>query len=131
MSGLEIQELKTAALEHIKRSLTPHNIMAEVCSAFTTRFPEIQEIEREYLKSQWVWNVLKIYAVLFLTEDFRMTLRTLLHSTNLLRKCLKISLSVQEIYGSRFLKVVLRFLTRHLRNQNSVRSLIPVMLLVF
>jgi len=50
---LEIPKLKTAALKHIEKSLTPKNITAEICSGFTSRFPEIQEIEKKYLKSQW------------------------------------------------------------------------------
>ena len=52
--GLEIPELKAAALEHIRCSLTPENVVTEICSPFTARFPEVRKIEREYLKANWV-----------------------------------------------------------------------------
>jgi hypothetical protein len=52
--GLEIAELKAAALEHIRCSLTPENVVTEICSPFTARFPEVRKIEREYLKVNWV-----------------------------------------------------------------------------
>ena len=52
--GLEIAELKAAALEHIRCSLTPENVVTEICSPFTARFPEVKKIEREYLKANWV-----------------------------------------------------------------------------
>ncbi|KAF9644860.1 hypothetical protein BDM02DRAFT_3121240 [Thelephora ganbajun] len=51
---LEIAELKAAALEHIRCSLTPENVVTEICSPFTARFPEVRKIEREYLKANWV-----------------------------------------------------------------------------
>jgi hypothetical protein len=54
--GLEIVELKAAALEHIRCSLTPENVITEICSPFTARFPEVRGIEREYLKANWVRN---------------------------------------------------------------------------
>jgi len=50
---LEIAELKAAALEHIRCSLTPENVVTEICSPFTARFPEVRKIEREYLKANW------------------------------------------------------------------------------
>jgi len=50
---LEIAELKAAALEHIRCSLTPENVVTEICSPFTSRFPEVRKIEREYLKANW------------------------------------------------------------------------------
>jgi len=50
---LEIVELKAAALEHIRYSLTPENVVTEICSPFTARFPEVRKIEREYLKANW------------------------------------------------------------------------------
>ncbi|KAF9784514.1 hypothetical protein BJ322DRAFT_850843 [Thelephora terrestris] len=50
---LEIPELKAAALEHIRCSLTPENVVTEICSPFTARFPEVRKIEREYLKANW------------------------------------------------------------------------------
>jgi hypothetical protein len=56
ITGLEIPELKAAALEHIRCSLTPENVVTEICSPFTARFPEIRKIEREYLKANWVRN---------------------------------------------------------------------------
>ena len=52
--GLDIAELKAAALEHIRCSLTPENVVTEICSPFTSRFPEVRKIEREYLKANWV-----------------------------------------------------------------------------
>jgi len=52
--GLDIAELKAAALEHIRCSLTPENVVTEICSPFTSRFPEVGKIEREYLKANWV-----------------------------------------------------------------------------
>ena len=52
--GLDISELKAAALEHIRCSLTPENVVTEICSPFTSRFPEVGKIEREYLKANWV-----------------------------------------------------------------------------
>ena len=52
--GLDIAEPKAAALEHISCSLTPENILAEICSPFTSGFPEVGKIEREYLKANWV-----------------------------------------------------------------------------
>lgn len=56
IEGLEIVELKAAALEHIRCSLTPENVVTEICSPFTARFPEVRKIEREYLKANWVRN---------------------------------------------------------------------------
>ena len=53
-AGLEIAELKAAALEHIRSSLTPENVVTEICSPFTSRFPEVRKIEKEYLKANWV-----------------------------------------------------------------------------
>jgi len=50
---LEITELKAAALEHIRCSLTPENVVTEICSPFTARFPEVRMIERGYLKANW------------------------------------------------------------------------------
>jgi len=50
---LEIVELRAAALEHIRYSLTPENVVTEICSPFTARFPEVRMIEREYLKANW------------------------------------------------------------------------------
>ena len=58
--GLEIAELKAAALEHIRCSLTPDNVVTEICSPFTARFPEVRKIEKEYLKANWVCNLLFI-----------------------------------------------------------------------
>ena len=55
--GLEIAELKAAALEHIRCSLTPENVVTEICSPFTARFPEVRKIEKEYLKANWVRNL--------------------------------------------------------------------------
>jgi hypothetical protein len=52
--GLDIAELKAAALEHLRYSLTPENVVTEICSPFTSRFPEVRKIEREYLKANWV-----------------------------------------------------------------------------
>lgn len=53
-AGLDIPELKAAALQHIQSSLTPENITTELNSPFTSRFPEIRRMENEYLKSHWV-----------------------------------------------------------------------------
>jgi hypothetical protein len=53
-TGLGILELKRAALEYIKSSLTPENILAEFCSTFTLNFEEVLRIEQEYLISHWV-----------------------------------------------------------------------------
>jgi len=50
---LEMPDLRQAALEHIKKSLTPENIAVELTSAFTSRFPEVQKIEKAYLVSHW------------------------------------------------------------------------------
>lgn len=47
-------DLRQTALEHIKKSLTPENIAVELTSAFTSRFPEVQKIEKAYLVSHWV-----------------------------------------------------------------------------
>ena len=56
LSGLDIVELKAAALEHIRCSLTPENV-TEICSPFTARFPEVRKIERDYLKANWVCDI--------------------------------------------------------------------------
>ena len=55
--GLDVTELRAAALEHIRCSLTPENVVTEICSPFTSRFPEVRKIEREYLKANWVRNL--------------------------------------------------------------------------
>ena len=53
-TGLGIPDLKRAALEYIKSSLTPENILAEFCSTFTLNFDEVLQIEQEYFISHWV-----------------------------------------------------------------------------
>lgn len=53
-AGLDIPSLQKVALEHIKESLTPDNIVTELSSAFTSRFPEVQKIQKAYLLRHWV-----------------------------------------------------------------------------
>jgi len=50
---LDIVDLKEAALDHIRCSLTSENITTEICSAFTSRYPEVRKIQNEYLKKHW------------------------------------------------------------------------------
>jgi len=50
---LDIADLKAAALEHIKYSLTPENISAELSSPFTIRFAEIKAMEQDYFVTHW------------------------------------------------------------------------------
>lgn len=54
LKGLEIADLRQAALEHIKRSLTIDNITTEFSSEFTSRYCEIQQIQKKYLIAHWV-----------------------------------------------------------------------------
>lgn len=50
---LQIPELKAAALDHIRCSLTPENITTEICSSFTSRYSEVREIQKGYLRAHW------------------------------------------------------------------------------
>lgn len=54
LKGLEILDLKQAALKHITRSLTIESITTELTSEFTSRYPEIRQIQKEYLIAHWV-----------------------------------------------------------------------------
>lgn len=54
LKGLEIADLRQATLEHIKSSLTINNITTELSSEFTSRYLEIQQIQKEYLLAHWV-----------------------------------------------------------------------------
>jgi len=50
---LGISELKTAALQHIKDSLTPDNVIPEIFSVFASKYDEIYKAELEYVKTRW------------------------------------------------------------------------------
>ena len=56
LSGVDIVELKAAALEHTRCSLAPENVATDTCSSSPARFIEVRKIEREYLKANWVRN---------------------------------------------------------------------------
>ncbi|KAH9895071.1 hypothetical protein C8Q73DRAFT_645496 [Cubamyces lactineus] len=46
----DIASLKELAASEIKKRLTPHNILEEIFSAFTSLYPAIQDIQLEYLQ---------------------------------------------------------------------------------
>ncbi|OBZ79046.1 hypothetical protein A0H81_01509 [Grifola frondosa] len=50
---LELEHLKTLALEHLQSQLNPTTILTEVFSAFTSRYEEVKEMELAVLAKHW------------------------------------------------------------------------------
>jgi hypothetical protein len=50
---MNIQELKQRAKEHIQKSLTEQNIVWELFSGFTAKYPEIMKMQTEFALQHW------------------------------------------------------------------------------
>jgi len=50
---LDISEVKTAAVQYIKDSLTPDNVIPEIFSVFASKYDEIYKAELDYVKTRW------------------------------------------------------------------------------
>ncbi|KZT21553.1 hypothetical protein NEOLEDRAFT_1139158 [Neolentinus lepideus HHB14362 ss-1] len=51
---LDISELKVAAAQVIRESMTPDTVVRELGSSFTSLFPEILQFQEEYVENNWV-----------------------------------------------------------------------------
>ena len=65
---LDISEVKKAAVQHIKDSLTPDNVIPEIFSVFASKYDEIYKAELEYVKTRWV-SILSISKLLISIFD--------------------------------------------------------------
>lgn len=50
---LQIPDLKQRAHDHIAHSLTENNVVWEACSSFTSQFPEVRQMEVEFMHKHW------------------------------------------------------------------------------